>query len=70
MEEASALVWVSGLPKRIWSTEVSGVRPNGQPRRRVIDPIRSDLEVRVFNLDDQAITLADDRVTWRGVIHN
>ena len=58
------------LPKRILSAEVPGVRLRGRPRRRFIDSIRSDLEVRGLGLDDQTtISLANDRVAWRGVVH-
>lgn len=58
------------LPKKILSAEVPGVRPRGRPRRRFIDSIRSDLEVRGLQLDDQTISLADDRVAWRGIVHH
>ena len=54
------------LPKRILSAEVPGVRLRGRPRRRFIDSIRSDLEVRGLGLDVQTtISLANDRVAWR-----
>ena len=54
------------LPKRILSAEVPGVRGRGRPRRRFIDSVRSDLEVRGLRLDERVISLAQDRVSWRG----
>ena len=58
------------LPKRILSAEVSGVRGRGRPRRRFIDSVRSDLEVRGLKLDERVISLAQDRVAWRGMVHH
>ena len=58
------------LPKRILSAEVPGVRPRGRPRKRFIDSIRSDLEIRGLRLDDQAVSMAKDRAAWRGVVHH
>ena len=43
------------LSKRILSTEVPGVRGRFRPRRRFIDSVRSDLEVRVLKLDEKVI---------------
>ena len=48
------------LPKRILSAEVPGV--GGRVRRWFIDSVRSDLEVRRLRLDEQVISLAQDRV--------
>ena len=53
------------LPKRILSAEVPGVRGRGRPRRRFIDSVRSDLEVRRLSLDEWVISLVQDRVAWR-----
>ena len=53
------------LPKRILFAEVPGVRGRGRPRRRFIDSIRSDLEIRGLRLDDQTISLAGNRGAWR-----
>ena len=57
------------LPKRIFSADVSGVRGRGRPRRRFIDSVRSDLEVRGIRLEEQVIFLARDRIAWRGMVH-
>ena len=57
------------LPKRILDAQVPGVRPRGRPRRRFIDSIKSDLEVRGLPLDEQTISLAGDRGAWRRVVH-
>ena len=53
------------LPKRILSAEVPGVRGRGRPRRRSIDSVISDLEVKWLRLDEQVISLAQDGVAWR-----
>ena len=45
------------LPKRILSAEVSGARGRGRPRRRFIDAVRSDLEIRGLRPDDLIISL-------------
>ena len=58
------------LPKRILSAEVPGVRGRGRPKRRFIDSVRSNLGVRGPRLDEQVITLAQDRVAWRRMIHH
>ena len=58
------------LPNRILSAEVPGVRGRGKPRRRFIDSVRSDLEVRGLGLDEQVITLAQDSVAWRGMVRH
>ena len=58
------------LPKRILSAEVPGVRGRGRPRRRFIDSVRSDLEVRGLRLDERVISLAQGRVAWRGMVHH
>ena len=46
------------------------VRGRGRPKRRFIDSVRSDLEVRVLRLDEQVIPLAQDRVAWRRMVHH
>ena len=43
------------LPKRILSAEVPCVKGRGRPRRRFIDLVRSDLEVRGLRLDEMVI---------------
>ena len=48
------------LPKRILFAEVPDVRGRGRPRRRFIDSVRSDLEVRGLRLDEQFISLAQE----------
>jgi hypothetical protein len=60
----------SRLPKRILNAQVPGVRPRGRPRRRFIDSIKSDLEVRGLSLNEQTISLAEDRRVWRGVVND
>jgi len=60
----------SRLPKRILNAQVPGVRPRGRPRRRFIDSIRSDLEVRGLSLCEQTISLAGDRRVWKRVVHD
>ena len=52
------------------SAEVPGVRCRGRPRRRFIDSVRSDLEVKEIRLDKQVIALAQDRVALRGMVHH
>ena len=56
----------SRLPKRIMSAEVQGNRGRGRPRRRFLDSIRDDLELRRLSLGSHVISLAQDRVAWRG----
>ena len=56
------------LLKRILFAEFPGVR--GRPRRWFIDSGRSDLEVRGLRLDERVISLAQDRVAWRGMVHH
>ena len=52
------------------SAEVPGVRGRGRPRRRFMDSVRSDPEVRGLRLDEQVITLAQDMVAWRRMVHH
>ena len=52
------------------SEEVQGKRGRGRPRRRFLDSVRSDLEIRGLRLDDHTLALAQDRVAWRGVVHH
>ena len=52
------------------SAEVPCVRGRGRPRRRFIDSVRWDLEVRGLRLDENVIALAQDRVAWRGMAHH
>lgn len=59
----------SRLPKRIMSAEVQGIRGRGRPRRRFLDSVKCDLEFRGLSLDDHTMSLAQDRVAWRGVVH-
>ena len=49
------------LPKRILSAVVPGVIGRGRSRRRFMDTVRSALEV---------ISLAQDRIAWRGMVHH
>ena len=58
------------LPRRIMSEEVQGKRGRGRPRRRFLDSVRSDLEIRGLRLDDHTLALAQDRVAWRRMIHH
>src|ERR1700761_5076535 len=58
------------LPRRIMSEEVQGKRGRGRPRRRFLDSVRSDLEIRGLRLDDHTLALAQDRVAWRGLVHH
>src|SRR6201996_4227983 len=50
------------LPRRIMSEEVQGKRCRGRPRRRFLDSVKSDLEIRGLRLDDHTLALAQDRV--------
>ena len=43
------------------SAEAPGVRGRSRARRRFIDSVRSDLEVRGLRLDEQVIALEQDR---------
>src|SRR6201995_4775082 len=66
VEEAarvSRLRWFGHLNS---SAEVAGVRGSDTPRRRFLDSVRSDLEVRGLTLDERVISLAQDMVAWRG----
>ena len=58
------------LPRRIMSEEVQCKRGKGRPRRKFLDSVRSDLEIRGLRLDDHSLALAQDRVPWRGVVHH
>ena len=58
------------LPKRILSAEVPGVTDRGGPRRRFIDSVRSDLEVRGLKLNEWVISLAQDTVASRGMVNH
>ena len=48
------------------SEEVKSKRGRSRPRRRFLDSVRSDLEIRGLRLDDHTLALAQDRVAWRG----
>lgn len=56
------------LPKKILAAEVLGRRGRGRPRRRFIDSVKVDLEIRGFTLDDQATSLARDRKVWKAIV--
>src|SRR6201990_2946078 len=57
------------LPWGIMSEEVQGKRGRGRPRRRFLDSVRSDLEIRGLRLDDHTLALVQYMVAWRGVVH-
>src|SRR6202000_1375176 len=50
------------LPRRIMSEEVQGKRGRCRPRRRFLDYVRSDLEIRVLIIADQTLALVQVRV--------
>lgn len=56
------------LPKRILAAEVPGALSRGRPRRRFIDSVKSDLEVRGLQLGDQTMCLTGDRRAWKRVV--
>lgn len=57
----------SRMPKRLLDSEVEGSRGRGRPRRRFIDSVKSDLEIRGLNLD-AARVVSSDRPEWRKVV--
>src|SRR6202000_1458805 len=46
------------LPMKIMSEEVQCKLGRGRPRGRLLDSVRSDLEIRGLRLDDHALALA------------
>jgi hypothetical protein len=57
----------SRMPKKLLSSELEGSRGRGRPRRRFIDSVKADLEVRGLNLTE-AGTLASNRREWGTVV--
>ena len=61
---------IIGYQREYYLQKFPGTRGRGRPRRRFIDSIKSDLEVRGLGLDNHTVSLAQDRARWRMVIHN
>lgn len=59
----------NSLSKRIVSTDVPGKIGGWRPRRSSIDSVKSDLEVRVLNLCNHNISIAQDTSPWWSAVH-
>ena len=57
----------SRMPKRLLNSDHEGSRGRGRPRRRFIDSVKGDLNVRGLNLDNAQGT-ALNRGEWRKVV--
>ena len=55
------------LPKQILSVGEVGKRSRGRPRRRWLDSVRSDLEIRDLDFN-RVNVMAGDRRAWREVV--